>query len=67
MSTNHCGILLPVTQPPAPVVAVTNTILSPVIKESRPRDALPILPEKATPSRERRRSMIKFFYIFETF
>lgn len=48
---------LPVTQP-APVLAVTNTVLSPVMQESRPRDAPCILSERATPSRERRRSMI---------
>ena len=48
---------LPVTQP-APVVAVTNTVLSPVMQESRPRDSQCVLPERATPSRERRRSMI---------
>jgi hypothetical protein len=51
------GSRLPVTQP-APVLAVTNTVLSPVMQESRPREAACILPERATPSRERRRSMI---------
>ncbi|XP_031785571.1 cell division control protein 12 isoform X2 [Nasonia vitripennis] len=48
---------LPVTQP-APVLAVTNTVLSPVMQESRPRDAPCVHPERATPSRERRHSMI---------
>ncbi|XP_033218569.1 uncharacterized protein LOC117173991 isoform X2 [Belonocnema kinseyi] len=48
---------LPVTQP-APVVAVTNTVLSPVMQESRPREAPMILAERAVSSRERRRSMI---------
>ncbi|XP_058792398.1 uncharacterized protein LOC131664929 isoform X3 [Phymastichus coffea] len=51
------GSRLPVTQP-APVLAVTNTVLSPVMQESRPRDAPPVHKEHATPSRERRRSMI---------
>ncbi|XP_011504176.1 PREDICTED: cell division control protein 12 [Ceratosolen solmsi marchali] len=51
------GSRLPVTQP-APVLAVTNTVLSPVMQESRPREAACIHPERATPSRERRRSMI---------
>ncbi|KAL7291846.1 hypothetical protein TKK_0014411 [Trichogramma kaykai] len=48
---------LPISQP-APVLAVTNTVLSPVMQESRPRDPMCIVPERATPSRERRRSMI---------
>lgn len=48
---------LPVTQP-APVIAVTNTVLSPVMQESRPREAPFILTERAIQSRERRRSMI---------
>ena len=48
---------LPVTQP-APVIAVTNTVLSPVMQESRPREAPMILVERAVSSRERRRSMI---------
>ncbi|XP_023248408.1 FH2 domain-containing protein 1 [Copidosoma floridanum] len=48
---------LPVTQP-APVVAVTNTVLSPVMQESRPREPASFVAERATPSRERRRSMI---------
>ena len=48
---------LPVTQP-APVIAVTNTVLSPVMQESRPREASTISAERAVQSRERRRSMI---------
>ncbi|XP_043277907.1 uncharacterized protein form3 [Venturia canescens] len=48
---------LPVTQP-APVIAVTNTVLSPVMQESRPRETTPIWPERAVPCRERHRSMI---------
>ncbi|XP_051166686.1 uncharacterized protein LOC127284982 isoform X2 [Leptopilina boulardi] len=48
---------LPVTQL-APVIAVTNTVLSPVMQESRLREA-PLIPsERAIQSRERRRSMI---------
>lgn len=56
-SANSRSSRLPVTQP-APVLAVTNTVLSPVMQESRPRDAPAIHTEHATPSRERRRSMI---------
>lgn len=48
---------LPVSQPP-PVVAVTNTVLSPVMQESRPREPVTILAERAVSSRERHRSMI---------
>ncbi|XP_043504299.1 uncharacterized protein LOC122525518 [Polistes fuscatus] len=48
---------LPVSQPP-PVVAVTNTVLSPVMQESRPREPITILTERAVSSRERHRSMI---------
>lgn len=48
---------LPQTQP-APVVAVTNTVLSPVMQESHPREMSCVLPERATSSRERRRSII---------
>ncbi|KAI4473261.1 hypothetical protein M0802_016215, partial [Mischocyttarus mexicanus] len=48
---------LPVSQPP-PVVAVTNTVLSPVMQESRPREPITILAERAVSSRERHRSMI---------
>lgn len=48
---------LPVSQPP-PVVAVTNTVLSPVMQESRPREPVTILAERAVTSRERHRSMI---------
>lgn len=48
---------LPVSQPP-PVVAVTNTVLSPVMQESRPREPVAMLAERAVTSRERHRSMI---------
>lgn len=48
---------LPVSQPP-PVVAVTNTVLSPVMQESRPRESVTMLAERAVTSRERHRSMI---------
>nr|XP_031825302.1 uncharacterized protein LOC116423815 [Nomia melanderi] len=49
---------LPVSQPP-PVLAVTNTVLSPVMQESRPREpSLAVLAERAVTSRERQRSMI---------
>nr|XP_003707392.2 PREDICTED: uncharacterized protein LOC100883788 [Megachile rotundata]XP_012150017.1 PREDICTED: uncharacterized protein LOC100883788 [Megachile rotundata]XP_012150018.1 PREDICTED: uncharacterized protein LOC100883788 [Megachile rotundata] len=54
----HRNSRLPVSQPP-PVVAVTNTVLSPVMQESRPREpSLTVLPERAVTSRERQRSMI---------
>ncbi|XP_034177466.2 FH2 domain-containing protein formin 3 isoform X2 [Osmia lignaria lignaria] len=54
----HRSSRLPVSQPP-PVVAVTNTVLSPVMQESRPREpSLTVLPERAVTSRERQRSMI---------
>ncbi|XP_012286898.1 uncharacterized protein LOC105703237 isoform X2 [Orussus abietinus] len=57
-STSHRSSRLPVSQP-APVVAVTNTVLSPVMQESRPREPpVTILPERAVPSRERHMSMI---------
>lgn len=43
----------------APVVAVTNTVLSPVMQESRPREQPGyVVAERAVTSRERRRSMI---------
>ncbi|KAK0178259.1 hypothetical protein PV328_002226 [Microctonus aethiopoides] len=48
---------LPISQP-APVVAVANTVLSPVMHESRPREMTPVWPERAVPCRERHRSMI---------
>lgn len=48
---------LPITQP-APVIAVTNTVLSPVMQESHPRDMPQVWPERAVPCRERHRSMI---------
>lgn len=49
---------LPVSQPPA-VIAVTNTVLSPVMQESRPREpSLTVHAERAVTSRERQRSMI---------
>lgn len=53
----HRSSRLPVSQPP-PVVAVTNTVLSPVMQESRPREAITVLAERAVTSRERHRSMI---------
>ncbi|KAL0112999.1 hypothetical protein PUN28_012320 [Cardiocondyla obscurior] len=53
----HRGSRLPVSQPP-PVVAVTNTVLSPVMQESRPREPVAMLTERAVTSRERHRSMI---------
>ncbi|XP_024936099.1 uncharacterized protein LOC107262944 isoform X2 [Cephus cinctus] len=56
-SSTHRNSRLPVTQP-APVIAVTNTVLSPVMQESRPREPAAILPERAVTSRERHRSMI---------
>ncbi|KAG7204182.1 hypothetical protein KM043_002019 [Ampulex compressa] len=48
---------LPISQPP-PVIAVTNTVLSPVMQESRPRESLTVCAERAISSRERHRSMI---------
>ncbi|KZC06411.1 FH2 domain-containing protein 1, partial [Dufourea novaeangliae] len=54
----HRSSRLPVSQPP-PVLAVTNTVLSPVMQESRPREpSLAVLAERAVTSRERQRSMI---------
>lgn len=53
----HRSSRLPVSQPP-PVVAVTNTVLSPVMQESRPREPVTMLAERAVTSRERHRSMI---------
>ncbi|OAD58367.1 FH2 domain-containing protein 1 [Eufriesea mexicana] len=54
----HRNSRLPVSQPSA-VVAVTNTVLSPVMQESRPREpSLTVLAERAVSSRERQRSMI---------
>lgn len=54
----HRNSRLPVSQPP-PVLAVTNTVLSPVMQESRPREpSLTVLAERAVTSRERQRSMI---------
>ncbi|XP_011172206.2 uncharacterized protein LOC105204716 [Solenopsis invicta] len=55
--TAHRNSRLPVSQPP-PVVAVTNTVLSPVMQESRPREPVAVLAERAVTSRERHRSMI---------
>ncbi|CAK9809134.1 FH2 domain-containing protein 1 [Anthophora plagiata] len=54
----HRSSRLPVSQPSA-VVAVTNTVLSPVMQESRPREpSLTVHAERAVTSRERQRSMI---------
>ncbi|XP_076638635.1 FH2 domain-containing protein formin 3 isoform X2 [Colletes latitarsis] len=54
----HRSSRLPVSQPP-PVLAVTNTVLSPVMQESRPREpSVTVLAERAVTSRERQRSMI---------
>ncbi|XP_012230972.2 uncharacterized protein form3 [Linepithema humile] len=55
---SHRSSRLPVSQPPPPVVAVTNTVLSPVMQESRPREPITVLAERAVTSRERHRSMI---------
>lgn len=55
---SHRNSRLPISQPPPPVVAVTNTVLSPVMQESRPREPVTILTERAVTSRERHRSMI---------
>lgn len=57
-TTGHRSSRLPVSQPPPPVVAVTNTVLSPVMQESRPREPITVLAERAVTSRERHRSMI---------
>lgn len=56
-TVGHRSSRLPVSQPP-PVVAVTNTVLSPVMQESRPREPVTMLAERAVTSRERHRSMI---------
>ncbi|XP_017883156.1 uncharacterized protein LOC108626791 [Ceratina calcarata] len=53
----HRNSRLPVSQPSA-VVAVTNTVLSPVMQESRPREPSLTVLERAVTSRERQRSMI---------
>ncbi|GAB1862380.1 FH2 domain-containing protein 1 [Camponotus japonicus] len=55
---SHRNSRLPISQPPPPVVAVTNTVLSPVMQESRPREPVTVLAERAVTSRERHRSMI---------
>lgn len=57
-TTSHRNSRLPISQPPPPVVAVTNTVLSPVMQESRPREPVTVLAERAVTSRERHRSMI---------
>ncbi|XP_054009091.1 uncharacterized protein LOC128893568 isoform X1 [Hylaeus anthracinus] len=58
ITLTHRSSRLPVSQPP-PVLAVTNTVLSPVMQESRPREpSLTVLAERAVTSRERQRSMI---------
>ncbi|XP_076166401.1 FH2 domain-containing protein formin 3 [Ptiloglossa arizonensis] len=58
ITLTHRNSRLPVSQPP-PVLAVTNTVLSPVMQESRPREpSLTVLAERAVTSRERQRSMI---------
>lgn len=55
---SHRNSRLPVSQPSA-VIAVTNTVLSPVMQESRPREAsLTVFAERAVTSRERQSSMI---------
>lgn len=56
--TSHRTSRLPISQPPPPVVAVANTVLSPVMQESRPREHVTVLAERAVTSRERHRSMI---------
>ncbi|XP_066598097.1 uncharacterized protein form3 isoform X2 [Prorops nasuta] len=57
-ASGHRNSRLPVSQPPPPVVAVTNTVLSPVMQESRPREPVTVMTERAVTSRERHRSMI---------
>lgn len=57
-TSGHRSSRLPVSQPPPSVVAVTNTVLSPVMQESRPRESVTVLAERAVTSRERHRSMI---------
>ncbi|XP_072749439.1 uncharacterized protein Form3 [Anoplolepis gracilipes] len=57
-TTSHRNSRLPISQPPPPVVAVTNTVLSPVMQESRPREPVTVLTERAVTSLERHRSMI---------
>ncbi|XP_048516246.1 uncharacterized protein LOC105690620 [Athalia rosae] len=49
----------PVVQP-APIIPVTNTVLSPVMQETRPREPTVIVVDqaRAIPNRERNRSMI---------
>lgn len=56
-TTSHRNSRLPVSQP-LPVVAVTNTVLSPVMQESRSREPITVITERAVTSRERHRSMI---------
>ncbi|KAG5307322.1 FHDC1 protein, partial [Acromyrmex insinuator] len=53
----HKNSRLPVSQP-LPVLAVTNTVLSPVMQESRSREPVTVITERAVTSRERHRSMI---------
>ncbi|XP_018378457.1 PREDICTED: uncharacterized protein LOC108771055 isoform X2 [Trachymyrmex cornetzi] len=53
----HRNSRLPVSQP-LPVLAVTNTVLSPVMQESRSREPVTVITERAVTSRERHRSMI---------
>ncbi|XP_018405882.1 PREDICTED: uncharacterized protein LOC108782187 isoform X1 [Cyphomyrmex costatus] len=57
MVTSHRNSRLPISQP-LPVVAVTNTVLSPVMQESRSREPVTVITERAVTSRERHRSMI---------
>ncbi|XP_018047518.1 PREDICTED: uncharacterized protein LOC108686621 isoform X2 [Atta colombica] len=54
---SHRNSRLPVSQP-LPVLAVTNTVLSPVMQESRSREPVTVITERAVTSRERHRSMI---------
>lgn len=57
-TSGHRSSRLPISQPPPPVVAVTNTVLSPVMQESRPREPVAVLAERAVTSHERHHSMI---------
>lgn len=57
-NAQHRTSRLPVVSQPPPVVAVTNTVLSPVMQESRPREPVTVFTERAVTSREQSRSMI---------
>lgn len=60
MQSQRAGLRgTPVVQP-APIIPVTNTVLSPVMQETRPREPSVIVVDqaRAIPNRERNRSMI---------